>query len=186
MVPLTDLWLPILLSAILVWLGSSVVWMVLPHHRSDYRRLPDEEAARSALRPQAVPPGQYSVPHAPDLKAMQDPDMVRKMEEGPAVLMTFLPTGPPAMGKQLGTWFVFLLVVGVLVAYLTGRTLGPGTDYLAVFRVSATAAWFIYGVGVFSESIWFGRPWPAAIKHSIDGGFYGLLTGGAFGWLWPA
>ena len=40
MVPLTDLWLPILLSAILVFVASSVMHMLLTYHRSDYRQTP--------------------------------------------------------------------------------------------------------------------------------------------------
>ena len=184
MVPIPDLWLPILLSAILVWLGSAIVWMVLPHHRSDFQKLPDEEAARNALR--AVSPGQYAIPHDPDRKAMQDPDMIQKCKEGPVGFMTFMPSGPPAMGKQLGWWFVFLIIIAVIIAYVAGRTLEPGTPYLAVFRIVGTAAWLVHGVGIFSESIWFGMPFKNAVKHALDGLFYAVLYAGVFGWLWPA
>ena len=50
MVPLTDLWLPILLSAIIVFVASSVMHMLLTYHRSDYRQLPDEDKLLAARR----------------------------------------------------------------------------------------------------------------------------------------
>ena len=93
MVPIPDLWMPIVVSAVLVWLGSAIVWMVLPHHRSDYQKLPDEEAARTALR--GAGPGQYNIPHSPDMKAMGSPEMVEKFKEGPVALLTMFPPGPP-------------------------------------------------------------------------------------------
>ncbi len=183
MVSIPELWLPIVISAILVWLGSAIVWMVLPHHRSDFQKLPDEEAARNALR--GASPGQYNLPHAPDMKAMQSPEMIQKYTEGPVGLLTMYPHGAPTMGKQLGTWFVFLIIVAILLAYLAGRVLPPGAEYLTVFRLVGTAAWFVHGVGVFSEAIWFGVPYKTAVKHSLDGLFYGVLYAGVFGWLWP-
>ncbi len=183
MVPISDLLVPIILAAVLVWLGSAVVWMVLPHHRADFKKLPDEEAARRALK--NASPGQYGIPHAPDMKAMQEPEIVQKYQDGPVGLLTLFPSGPPAMAKQLATWFVFLLVVAFMIAYLAGRTMGPGTAYLTVFRLVGTAAWFVHGVGIFSEAIWFGMPFKTALKHSVDGLFYAVLYAGVFGWLWP-
>jgi len=35
-------------------------------------------------------------------------------------------------------------------------------------------------------SIWYRRSWSTTLKATLDGVIYGLLTGGAFGWLWPA
>ena len=50
MVPLTSLWLPILLSAVVVFAASSIIHMVLPYHRNDFKKLPDEEGFLAALR----------------------------------------------------------------------------------------------------------------------------------------
>ena len=63
MVTIGALWLPILLSAVAVWVASAVIWMVMPHHKSDFRKLPDEDAALRALTPQRLVPGQYSIPY---------------------------------------------------------------------------------------------------------------------------
>ena len=99
--------------------------------------------------------------------------------------MTIFPSGPPAMPKFLVQWFVFCVVISVFVAYITGRTLAPATDYLHVFRVAGTAGFMAYGLGYLSNGIWKGQTWSATIKEVIDGLIYGLLTAGTFGWLWP-
>src|SRR6266851_8791731 len=43
MVSLSALWLPIVLSAVIVFVASSIMYMLLPYHRSDYRKLPEED-----------------------------------------------------------------------------------------------------------------------------------------------
>ena len=62
MVSLTALWLPIVLSAIIVFVASSIIHMVLPYHRSDYQRLPDEDRVLAAIRTASVKPGMYHFP----------------------------------------------------------------------------------------------------------------------------
>jgi len=185
MIPLTAMLLPIVISAVLVFLASAVLHMVLPIHRKDYKQLPDEEKIRTAIREAKVATGDYFFPHAKDMKDARTPEMTEKFEQGPVGLMTVMPSGPPTMGKALGIWFVFCLVVGVLVAYIATRTLGPGTSYLAVFRIVATVAFMGYGVAQATDSIWKGQAWSTTWKHIIDAFIYGLLTGGVFGWLWP-
>ena len=99
--------------------------------------------------------------------------------------LTILPSGPPAMPKFLIQWFVYCLIIGFFVAYLTAHTVAPGAHYLAVFRVAGTAAFLAYGLAHLSDGIWKGQMWGATIKEVIDGLVYGLLTAGTFGWLWP-
>ena len=184
MVSLTALWLPILLSAVIVFIASSIMHMLLPYHRSDYKKLPNEDKLRDALRPDNVAPGVYHVPHC-DHKDMNSPAVREKYKEGPVVLMTVFPNQAPNMGKYLGLWFGYCLVIGVFVAYLSGHTLASGTHYLAVFRVAGTAAFMSYGLGNLVNSVWKGQPWSNTIKEVIDGLIYGMLTAGTFGWLWP-
>lgn len=109
----------------------------------------------------------------------------KKLEEGPVVFMTVRANGPITMGKELGLWFVYCLVVGVFAAYLAGRALEPGANYLSVFRFVGTTAFCCYTVGLWQESIWFGKPWSTTMKNTVDGLVYALLTAGTFGWLWP-
>lgn len=185
MTTLAALWLPILLAAVAVFFVSSLVHMVLQIHAGDYRKLPNEDAALEALRQQSLVPGMYVLPHCASPKEMGTPEMIAKYEKGPVAHLTVLPSGPPNMGVYLGTWFAFCLVVGVFVAYLTGRTLAPGAPYLAVHRVAGATAFMAYGLGQVVDSIWKGQRWSATLRHVVDGLLYALVTGGAFGWLWP-
>lgn len=186
MVSIGALWLPILVAAVLVFVASALVWMVLPHHRNDFQGLENEEEVRSALAAGDVSPGQYHIPHAADREAYRSPEMQEKFAAGPNAFLTVLPRGTPDMGKQFTLWTIFLLVVGGVCAYVAGRTLPPGAEYLEVFRVTGTVAWVAYGFAYVQEAIWFGRPWSFVLKQLADALAYALLTAGAFGWLWPA
>ena len=54
MIPLTALWLVILVSAVIVFFASFIMHMVLGYHKSDYRKLPDEDRVTDALRSAGV------------------------------------------------------------------------------------------------------------------------------------
>ncbi len=184
MVPLVVLWLPIVLSAVIVFVASSLMHMVLPYHRNDYRPLPDEDKILAALRPSGLKRGLYVFPFTTH-KEMKSPAMVEKFKQGPVGFMTIIPSGPPAMAKFMIQWFVYCLVIAFFVAYLTAHTVAPGALYPAVFRVVGTAAFLGYGLGQLSNGIWKGQPWSMTIKEVIDGLVYAMLTAGTFGWLWP-
>jgi hypothetical protein len=138
--PLTELWLPIVLSAVAVFLASSIVHTMLPWHRNDYPPLPNEDQVLAALRPFAIAPGDYLVPRAPSPEVMRSPEFAKKMERGPVMMMTVRPNGPWRMGKSLAMWFVYSLVVSRFAAYVTGRAMIPGAEYLTVFRFAGTVA----------------------------------------------
>jgi len=184
MVPLSALWLPILLSAVIVFVGSSILHLLLTYHRNDYLKLPEEEKVMAALRPIGLKRGLYVFPFCTP-QEMKSPEAIEKYKQGPVGTLTVLPSAPPAMLKFLGLWFIYCLLVGFFVAYLTGHTVAPGTYYLAVFRVAGTAAFLSYGLGVLPNGIWKGQTWGMTIKEVIDGLIYALLTAGTFGWLWP-
>lgn len=183
MITILSLWLPILFSAVIVFLASMIVWPTL--HRSDYKGLPDEEAAVKALRPQRLQPGMYNIPNIANRSDAKKPEVLKKFLEGPVGFLTVLPNRFPPMGLNLMLSFVYYLAVGVFVAYISSRTLPAGAEYLTVFRLSGTVAWLAYGMAIIPEAIWFGRPWKAVGRTLIDALIYGLLTAGVFGWLWP-
>jgi hypothetical protein len=186
MVPISSLWLPILLSAFLVFVVSSVLHMVLKYHRADYRPVPKEAEVLAALRAAGVTtPGLYNFPYCPSAQEMGSDDMVKKLEQGPVGILTVMPSGPMKLGKFLGLWFVYLLLVSLFAAYLAGRTMAPGTDYLAVFRVVGTATFMAYCLSPFVDSVWKGQPWSNTVRAMADGLLYALVTAGTFGWLWP-
>jgi hypothetical protein len=176
--------LPVFLSAVIVFVASSIMHMVLPYHRSDYKKLPDEDGALAALRKSPLARGLYVFPYCThqDMKS----DVVReKRKQGPVGFLTVIPSGDMAMGKFLGQWFVFCLLVSFFVAYLAAHTIAPGTNYRAVFRIVGTAAFLAYSLGNLPNGIWRGYPWSNTLKDIFDGLIYALLTAGTFGWLWP-
>jgi hypothetical protein len=185
MVPALSLWLPILLSAVLVFVASSLLHMVLPIHKNDLRQVPREDEVMEALRRFSLRPGDYALPHAGSMEVLKEPSFVDKMNRGPVAFMTVVPSGPPAMGTSLALWFVYSIVVSLFAAYLTGRALGPGADYLEVFRFAGTTAFSAYSLALAQNSIWLKRSWATTLKTMGDGLIYGLLTAGTFGWLWP-
>jgi hypothetical protein len=184
MVPLTVLWIPILVSSALVFVAGFLAWMVLPHHRSDFRQLPEEERILSTLRAVNVPAGQYTLPYVKDWKTVS-PDTMAAIEQGPAGFMIVRKRGKVKMGPQLVQYFLWLVVMNVFVAYVTGRALPAGTNYLDVFQIAGTVAILGYAGASIPNSIWFSRPWSVTVKEVIDSIVFGLVTAGVFGWLWP-
>lgn len=181
---LASLWLPIVLSAVIVFVASSIMHMVLPYHRSNYQKLPDEDRLLSTLRGANLKRGLYTFPFCTH-KDMKSPEIMEKFKQGPVGMLTVFPSGSPALGKFMGMWFIYCLLVDFFVAYLAAHTVAPGAHYRHVFRVVGTAAFLSYGLGNIVSSIWKGQPWGMTIKELIDGLVYSLLTAGTFGWLWP-
>jgi hypothetical protein len=185
MVSLSSLWMPILLSAVLVFVASSVIHMATPWHKGDIKPVPNEDDVMAALRRFKIPPGDYGLPCASSMQEMNSPAFKAKMEAGPTAFMTVTPPGLNFMGGTLAVWFVYCIVVAVFAAYVASRALAPATAYLQVFRFAGTTAFACYGMALPQHSIWYKRSWATTIKSIVDALLYGMLTGGAFGWLWP-
>jgi Flp pilus assembly protein TadB len=185
MVPILSLWLPILLSAVLVFVVSSLIHMVLGYHANDYRKLPDENGFAEALRRFNIAAGEYALPHAANAKEMKSPEFQEKRKKGPGAILTIWPGGQTSMAASLIQWFLYSVVVGIFSAYVAGRALGPGAYYLAVFRFAGVTAFACYAIAGWQQSIWYKRAWSTTVKNTIDGLVYALLTAGVFGWLWP-
>lgn len=181
-----SLWMPILVSAVIVFLASWVLHAVLKYHHNDHVAAPDEDALMDALRPLNIPPGQYVAPKPASAKDVSSPAYRDKAAKGPAVMMTVLkPDALFKMGPGLAQWFLYSVIVAIICAYAAGRTLGAGAEYLAVFRIVGVVAFACYSVGEVPRSIWFGQKWSTTFKTMFDGLVYALVTAGAFGWLWP-
>ena len=187
MVPLTSLVLPVLISAAVVFIASSIIHMVLGYHRSDVRKLPEqqEDGMLEALRRLNLTPGEYAVPHPGSPDRMKDPAFLAKAKKGPLVFMTVAPGAVPSLGGNLLQWFGLVVVVNVFAAYIASRAAAPGADYLTVFRFVGTTAFMGYSLAALNESIWYMRSWVRTFKSVFDGLVYALLTAGVFGWLWP-
>lgn len=181
---LTALWLPILLSAVFVFIVSSILHMVLPLHKNDWSGLENEEEVLAAMREHGVKPGLYMFPRPASMKDASSPEHAAKCKLGPVGFMTIMPSGLPSMGKALLQWFGLSLLISVFVAYLTDFALTADAHYTDVFRVAGTVAFLGYGIGAISESIWKGQRWGVTAKFLFDGLVYALVTAGTFGWLW--
>lgn len=186
-VDLMSLWLPIVVSAVAVFIASSIVWMVLPHHKSDYGALPDENAIMAAFRAQNVRPGMYCIPSmigADGKPNCKDPAFQEKLKAGPWATFNVMASWPN-MGRSLGLWFVYLLVIGAVVAFVAGSTLAPGAPFRAVFQLVTAAAFLPFACMAVPQHIWKGLPASIVVKEFFDGVAYALITGAVFAWLWP-
>ena len=75
MISLMQLWLPILLSAVAVFVVSSLVHMVLKWHAPDYHGFGNEDEVLAAIRKGNPSPGIYMMPFCKDMKDMATPEM---------------------------------------------------------------------------------------------------------------
>ena len=186
MVSILSLWLPILVSAVFVFVVSTIIHVFLTYHNSDFNKVSNEDEVMAALRQGNIKPGDYFIPHAENLKATGSPEYIEKATAGPVAIMSVLPSGPPNMTNNLIQWFIYSIVVSIIAAYVAGRALGPESAYLEVFRFAGITAFVGYSIGLLQNSIWWGRSWTTTFKSMFDGLLYALVTAGAFGWLWPA
>jgi len=185
MVAIASLWLPIVLAAVAVFLASSAAHTVLGYHWHDYRALPNQVAVLDALRGHNLPPGEYALPKADNVKQMRSPEYKALYERGPVLFMNVSPGGPMSIGKNLVQWFIYLLIVGFCCAYIAGRELHPGSDYLSVFRLVGFTAFMAYALALPQAAIWYRHIWRVTVVEMVEGLVYAGLTAGMFGWLWP-
>ena len=182
---LLNLWLPILVAAIGVFVASSLIHMVFKWHNSEYRPLPNEEDVRKILGAAKLDAGLYSTPHCTDMKEIESEAMQQKFREGPVAFITIRAAGVPVMGKYLLQWFILNIVIaglgGLLALQAYGLHANPAVagHFVGIFSLIA------YGCGTVQESIWMGRPWSASVKNLLDSLIYGTVSAVAFWQLWP-
>jgi hypothetical protein len=179
---MASLWLPTLLSAVAVFLLSFLLHMLLPWHRRDYKAVPNEAQFMDAARPLAIPPGDYLVPCAGGPSALRSPEFVEKMTRGPVMILTVRPNGPPAMGGNLIGWFIYSLFVGGIAGHIAERV-GVTNGYL-LFHTVALAAFLGYAAALWQMTIWYHRSWVIALRSTVDGAIYAVVTGLIFVWWW--
>ena len=181
---LIPLWLPILLSAVAVWIFSTIAWVALPHHKRDFIELPDEDGFMDHVRRSGIKPGNYIFPDFRGSAAMESEKVQKALEEGPVGHLSVWRT-PLTMGSKLAATLVVYLVVSTLIAYLTRVALPGAATFAQVFQVAATAGILAYCFSSIPNAIWFGSYGRTIVANLIDGIVYGLITGAIFGWRWP-
>ncbi|HET8712557.1 MAG TPA: hypothetical protein VFM23_02610 [Gemmatimonadales bacterium] len=185
MTAVTALWLPILVSAVAVFVVSSIIHMTPLWHKSDFPRYANEDRVLEALRPLAIPPGDYMMPRPANTAEMRSPEFMEKMKRGPAVMMTVFPPWNGSMAANLSQWFVYCLVVSFLAAYIAGAALPPGSTGIRICQFAGTTAFIGYSVALWQNSIWYRRSWSMTLKSTLDGIIYAAVTCLVMGWLWP-
>lgn len=185
MVSVLSLLAPIALSAVFVFIASSIIHMATSWHNGDLKKVPNEDEVMNALRRFNLPPGNYGFPRPGSMADMKSPAFIEKSKAGPVGFMTIKAGWSFNMGGTLFQWFLYALVVSVFAGYIAGVAFGPGTEYRRIFQVAGCVAFAGYGLAQAHESIWWGRNWSWTLRNMIDSLLYGLLTGGTFGWLWP-
>jgi len=182
------LWLPVLLSGVLSFIGSALVWTAFKWHDADWKLVPDETALQDVLRKAGVGPGQYMFPHM-DPKAADKAASQKTWEEryakGPVGVLFLGRPGRMSMPKMMGQMVVYFLVVSFFIAYIASHALPSGASYLQVFQIVGATAFVAYGSAQFVDSVWFYRSWRSTWLNVLDALLYAGLTAGTFGWLWP-
>ena len=184
--PFGSLWIPVIVSAVVVFVASSILHMAIQYHKADHKPLPNEDAVRDVLARGNLAPGVYFTPHCPDMKQLKEPAIQAKFEMGPVAIITIMPKGAPVMQKHLALWFGFCVLVSFVAAYVARHTLHAGDDGMLVMRTTGTVAFAAYALSHVSDSIWKAQPWANTVRAMVDGAIYALLTGLTFRLLWPA
>lgn len=182
---LVELWLPIVVAAVFIFIASSVIHMATPIHKSDARKLPNEDDVLAAMRQNGLAPGDYMFPFPASMAEMSSPAMLEKLKLGPVGHLTVRSPGSWGIGPALMQWFAWTVLIGVLIAYVTTIVMPRGAPTMTVFRMTSAMALSAYAFTNVTASIWKGVRWSTTLKFVFDGVVYALLTGAAFAWLWP-
>ena len=185
MTPVTALWLPILVSLVVVFVLSSAIHMASPWHKSDYPKLANEDAVMDALRPLGLVPGDYMMPRPSSMAEMKSPEFIERVKRGPRVIMTVLPSSDGGMASNLAGWALFILVVTSIAAHQASVLLHVGANRHAIFHTIGLFTLAAYAFALWPLSIWYGRKWGITLRATLDGLIYAAATGLIFMWMWP-
>jgi hypothetical protein len=178
---LMELWLPILLSAVALFIASFLSWMVLQLHRHDWRKLEREDEFLEAVRGVGLPTGSYMFPGCGTPAEMRSEEYQRKYEAGPRGVMTVL--APTNMGVNLTLTFIYFLGVSFCLGYLATLALPRGAAFMPVFRFVSTAGLLAFLAAIVQHAIWFRA---RIVGHVIESIAYAAIVGAIFAAMWPS
>lgn len=195
---LTHLWLPIVVSTAAVWMASFLAWMVVGHHKNDWKEVPNEHEFIETVKRMGISPGSYGFPDFRRCAGMSKEQKHAKWEEMQKSPMGLLRVwGRISMGRNMLLTALVYLAVSVLIAYLGWNALPHGgmsvgelavsvrPNFAKVMQVLGTAGILAYCFAGLPNDIWFQRSGREVLTSLIDGVVFGLITGAVFGWLWP-
>ena len=100
MVGLSALWMPIVVSAVFVFIALTIIHGMLGWHKDDMTAVPGEAKVMETLRGLNVEPGDYRFPYARSTQEMTTPEFEGKLKQGPVGIMSIWPNGGISMGKS--------------------------------------------------------------------------------------
>jgi hypothetical protein len=177
------LWLPILLSAVVVFALSAASHMLAPWRKNEVGHIPGQQAVQAAVRD--LPPGQYAFPADPDPKQRATRQSMERWAAGPSGWLTMVPRGPMGMGRNMALSFLVNVAVALLAAYVAAFTLGEAPGRLTILRLVSTVGVLSYGVAQIYFSIWYARPWKAYAADLLDAVVQAFAMAAVFACLWP-
>lgn len=174
-----ELWLPIVIGGFLVHVASFLAWVVLPHHKPEWRKLDAEDDLIDLIDSKNIPTGQYIFPFAmgPEAETEEHKQKAAKCR-GMLVLWPHV----PSMGVNISLTLAYFLAVTFVIGYLASLALAPGAKAMDVFQVAFTAAFLTHVAGGLQQVIWFRRK---VLMEVLDGLAYSIITGLAFALMWP-
>ena len=184
MTPVPEILLAVAVAAIAVFFASFVAWSVLPHHKPDVRRLPDENAFISAVKPLGLPPGHYLFPQPASPAEYKSQEFREILGKGPWGVLT-LGRSRPMFPRNLALVFASYLAVCFLAGYLTSLAVPPDAGFMSVFRVSFTACALGFVFGGLPNDIFFMKPARFVITCLIDAVVFAAIGGAMLALLWP-
>ncbi|TWT54357.1 hypothetical protein Pla22_20040 [Rubripirellula amarantea] len=176
-----DLWLPIVLSGLATHVLSSISWMVMPHHKPEWIKMPAEDEVQGLIEAKGIPAGQYMFPFASSPEEMQSPEFKRK--QGQCKGMLVLWQTPLNMGVAIAKTFSFFMIAAFVIGYLASLALPAGESFSPVIQFVTTAGLLAHCSAHFPHVFWFRR---RIAMELVDGVVYAFVTGLLFALLWPA
>jgi hypothetical protein len=184
-VGLSEIWLPILLVSVATFIASAITWTVLPHHKKEFRKAPDEAALRALLLAQGMSGGQWRIPYCDTKEEMKSPEFLSRFDTGPVGILQFERTGGMQFPQRLIKSFLLFAFIAFFTGYVLQEALQAGESFLRVFQVGGSISFGAHALGHVQDTIWFGKSWKRVIMQAIDSLIFSLVTGAIFAWLWP-
>jgi hypothetical protein len=183
--PFLELWLPTLLSAVAVFILSSIIHMVVPWHRNDYTKFPDEAGVLDALRAFNLASGEYMAPRPASRADMGSPEFAEKVKRGPLVILNVASGDSVSLARPLILWLVYVIVVSAMAGHIAYPRHDLQVDSRSIFHTVALTSLLAYAGALWQQTIWFRKPWLTSLKSTFDGLIYAVVTGLIFVYFWP-
>ena len=182
---ISQLWMPVLATAVFIFIASSLIHMVFKWHNADYKKLANEDDVRAAIRVGSPAPGQYILPYCADMKDMQAEAMQKKYVEGPIGIITLRKACPPSMAMPLSLWFLYTIAIAAFAGCLAMQAFAGKANSPAAGHLVGVVSFLAFTGGSVQMGIWMGKPWGSVAKDVLDGLIYATIAALTFMWLWP-